>query len=62
MALTLEDILARRTRSLILNAAASMEVAKDTAGLMAQELGLGSQWQQQQVLEFKQMARGYLPD
>jgi glycerol-3-phosphate dehydrogenase len=62
MALTLEDVLARRTRSLILDAAASMEVAGETARLMAKELGLGSQWQQQQVSEFKQMATGYLPD
>ncbi len=61
MALTLEDVLARRTRSLILDAAASMQVAEDTAGLMAQEMGLGEQWQQQQVSEYMQMAQGYLP-
>ncbi|WP_319408397.1 glycerol-3-phosphate dehydrogenase/oxidase [uncultured Desulfosarcina sp.] len=62
MALTLEDVLARRTRALILDAAASMAVAEKTARLMAQELGLGSEWQQQQVSEFKRLARGYLPD
>ena len=62
MALTLEDVLARRTRSLILDAAASMAVAGEAARLMAKELGLGSQWQQRQVSEFKQMAGGYLPD
>jgi glycerol-3-phosphate dehydrogenase len=62
MALTLEDVLARRTRSLILDAAASMEIAVASAALMARELGLGPQWQQQQVSEFKQVAGGYLPD
>jgi glycerol-3-phosphate dehydrogenase len=62
MALTLEDVLARRTRSLILDAAASMDIAGASADLMAKERGLGLQWQQQQVSEFKQMAREYLPD
>ncbi|MFO7715191.1 FAD-dependent oxidoreductase [Desulfosarcina sp.] len=61
MALTLEDVLARRTRSLILDAAAGMAVAADTARLMARELGRDSKWLQMQVEEFKQVARGYLP-
>jgi glycerol-3-phosphate dehydrogenase len=62
MALTLEDVLARRTRSLILDAAASMAVAEETARLMAKERGLGSQWCQLQVSEFKRVAGGYLPE
>ncbi|MGD8703747.1 MAG: glycerol-3-phosphate dehydrogenase/oxidase, partial [Desulfosarcina sp.] len=41
MALTLDDVLARRTRSLILDTSASMAVASDTAQLMATELGKG---------------------
>ena len=36
---TIEDILARRTRSLFLNARASSDIAADIAGLMAKELG-----------------------
>jgi glycerol-3-phosphate dehydrogenase len=62
MALTLDDVLARRTRSLILDAAASMAIAEDTAGLMAQELGLKAEWVQQQADAFIRMADGYLPD
>ncbi len=61
MALTLDDVLSRRTRSLILDAAASMQIAPAAAALMAQELGAEEQWQQQQVAEFRRLAQGYLP-
>ncbi len=61
MALTLEDVLARRTRCLILDAAASMAVAEDSARLMARELGRGTDWVHAQVSEFNALARGYLP-
>jgi glycerol-3-phosphate dehydrogenase len=61
MALQLEDVLARRTRSLILDAAASMDIAATAAHLMAQELGRGSGWEKQQVAEFQSLAQGYLP-
>jgi glycerol-3-phosphate dehydrogenase len=61
MALTLEDVLARRTRCLILDAAASMAVAEDTARIMARELGWRPERQQQQVAEYKRLAMGYLP-
>ena len=62
MALRLEDVLARRTRSLILDAAVSMDIAADAAHLMAQELGRGSGWEKQQVAEFQSLAQGYLPN
>lgn len=61
MALTLDDVLSRRTRSLILDAAASMQIAPQAAELMARELGEGSSWQQEQVAEFCRLAKGYLP-
>jgi glycerol-3-phosphate dehydrogenase len=61
MALTLEDVLARRTRSLILDAAASTEIAETTAHLMAQELKQGPEWQRQQISAYQSMAKGYLP-
>lgn len=61
MAIQLEDVLARRTRSLILDAAASMDIAATAAHLMAQELGRGSGWEKQQVAEFQSLAQGYLP-
>jgi glycerol-3-phosphate dehydrogenase len=61
MALTLEDVLSRRTRALILDAAASMAVATDAADLMATELGQGDAWKKQQVADFNRLAKGYLP-
>ncbi|BBO71871.1 glycerol-3-phosphate dehydrogenase [Desulfosarcina alkanivorans] len=62
MAVTLEDVLARRTRALILDAPASMDIAEKTAALMAHELGRGAEWEREQVAGFKMLARGYQPD
>ena len=61
MAQSLEDVLSRRTRALILDAAASMEIAADTAALMAAELGQGPAWKSEQVAAFNRLAKGYLP-
>ena len=60
MARTVEDVLARRTRALFLNARAAMEMAPETARLLARELGRDESWQQQQVGEFREVAKGYL--
>lgn len=57
---TVEDVLARRTRALLLDAAASMEAAPLVASLMAEELGCDTAWQQRQVSAFLALARGYL--
>lgn len=56
----IEDILARRTRALLLNARASMEMAKPTAAIMASELGKSSEWQEAQVNEYNQLALNYI--
>lgn len=56
---TLEDILARRTRALFLDARASGVIAPAVASLMAQELGFDEHWQQQQVTSFNQLIRNY---
>ena len=53
---------ARRTRALVLDAIASMEMAPRVARLMADELGYDDDWQQQQVRDFLSLARNYLPD
>ena len=58
---TVEDVLARRTRSLLLDARASMEIAPRVAKMMAGELGLDQTWQQAQVEEYCRLAEGYLP-
>jgi glycerol-3-phosphate dehydrogenase len=58
---TVEDCLARRTRSLLLDARASIAAAPLVAGLMARELGRDRAWQEAQVAAYTELARGYLP-
>jgi glycerol-3-phosphate dehydrogenase len=60
MARTVEDVLARRTRALFLNARAAMEMAPATAKLLARELDRDEAWQAQQVRAFGTLAQGYL--
>jgi glycerol-3-phosphate dehydrogenase len=61
MARTLEDVLARRTRCLLLNARASIEAAPRAAALIAAELGRPASWAAAQVREYTALAEGYLP-
>jgi glycerol-3-phosphate dehydrogenase len=56
----LEDVLARRTRALLLDAAASMDMAGKAAVLMAEELGKDQAWVDKEVRAYKEMAMGYL--
>ena len=60
MPLRLEDILARRTRSLFLNARASAEIAPVVAGLMASEFGYDQKWQEEQVESYKELVKNYI--
>lgn len=60
MARTVEDVLSRRTRSLLLDAAASIEAAPAVAATLAEELGFGADWQQEQIAAFRALAVGYL--
>ena len=57
---TIEDVLARRTRALFLDARAAMEAAPLVASLMARELLRDDRWADQQVSSFRQLASGYL--
>ena len=59
---TVEDVLARRTRALLLDARASMAAAPSVAGLMANELGKDTEWQAAQVAAYCTLAHGYLPE
>ena len=59
MARTVEDVLARRTRALFLNARAAIEMAPETARLLARELDRDAAWQSRQVEEFRALAQGY---
>ena len=61
MARTVEDVLSRRTRSLLLDARAAMEAAPAVAALLAEELGRDEGWREGQVEAFRELAAGYLP-
>jgi glycerol-3-phosphate dehydrogenase len=59
MARSVEDVLARRTRALFLNAQAAHEIALPVARLLAKELQHDEQWIQHQVSEFQMLAHQY---
>ena len=61
MARSVEDVLARRTRALFLDARAGIEAAPRVAALLAAELGRDAGWRDRQVRDFTDLARGYLP-
>jgi len=60
MARTLLDVLSRRTRALILNAKASIEIAPIAAKLMASELGQDVNWQLKENDNFQKIAKNYI--
>ncbi len=60
MAITIEDVLARRTGILFLDAMAAMQVAPTVAKLMAGEMNKDEQWIQQQIESFNALAKQYL--
>lgn len=60
MARSVEDVLARRTRALLLDARASIEAAPVVADLLAHELGRDAAWQTAQVDAYTKLARGYV--
>jgi glycerol-3-phosphate dehydrogenase len=62
MARTVEDVLARRVRALFLDAKAALEMAPKVTRLMAQELNKDKNWENSQVSEFNELAKGYLLD
>ncbi len=60
MALTVEDILARRTRLLFLDAKAAMEAAPLVARILALQTGKDDEWEIKQVESFSLLAGKYL--
>lgn len=60
MARTLEDVLARRTRALFLNAQAAMRIAPRVVKLMAGELQQTGEWEADQLRSFRKTAQNYL--
>ena len=61
MARTVDDVLARRSRSLFLDAHAAFEIAPQVAEIIAAELGRDEAWCQQQLHDFQVIAKHYLP-
>lgn len=57
---TVEDVLARRTRTLFLNAKAAIEIAPEISGIMAGELKKTEDWLQKQIAKFNETAEKYL--
>ena len=60
MARTMEDVLARRTRALFLDAKAAIEAAPAVADLLAKELGRSAAWREKDLQNFLTVAQGYV--
>jgi glycerol-3-phosphate dehydrogenase len=60
MARTVEDVLARRTRLLFLDARAALARAPQIARELAQELGRDEAWQQSQLTAFQETAKHFM--
>lgn len=61
MARTVEDVLSRRSRSLLLDAQAALAIAPQVATLLARELAHDSAWITDQLTQFRELAQHYLP-
>lgn len=61
MGRSIEDILARRTRLLFLNAAAALKAAPGVARLLAVELNKDTVWIDEQLNKFRETATHFLP-
>jgi glycerol-3-phosphate dehydrogenase len=59
MARTVEDVLARRTRALFLDARESIRIAPEVATIMAKELKQDSAWIKNQTVKFEHVAKNY---
>lgn len=57
---TVEDVLARRTRALFLDARAAIEAAPGVADVLARELGRSDAWKARDLEAFYKVARGYV--
>jgi glycerol-3-phosphate dehydrogenase len=60
MAQSVEDVLARRTRALFLDAKAAVSMAPAVAAIMAKELNKDDAWQKHQIGLFNDLAQQYI--
>ena len=60
MAMTLEDVMARRTRSLFLDAKESLRIAPVVVEIMGQEMKKNTNWIKNEIVNFEKVARNYV--
>ena len=60
MARTVEDVLSRRTRALLLNARESIRICPEVARIMAKVQGHDQQWIDNEVAQYTQLAQQYI--
>lgn len=60
MARTVDDVLSRRLRALLLDAHAAVEMAPTVAAILASELGKDKSWEAEQVNAFNSIATHYM--
>lgn len=60
MAFTVEDVLSRRLRILFIDAKAAIEMCPKVASVMATELGMDKNWEEDQIEIFNKLASGYI--
>ena len=60
MAMTLEDVMARRTRSLFLDARESLKIAPKVLEVMAKEMKKNKNWIKNESVNFEKIARNYV--
>jgi glycerol-3-phosphate dehydrogenase len=60
MARTVEDVLARRTRALFIDARAAIEAAPLVADVVARELGRSAEWREKDLQDFYAVAESYV--
>ncbi|MGZ8549840.1 MAG: FAD-dependent oxidoreductase [Chitinophagaceae bacterium] len=60
MARTVEDVLSRRTRALLLNAKESRRIAPEVVSIIAKVLGKDEQWKADQLESFNKLSEQYI--
>jgi glycerol-3-phosphate dehydrogenase len=60
MARTVEDVLSRRTRALLLNARESIRICPEVARIMADSLGKDEVWIEKEIADYTNLARQYI--
>jgi glycerol-3-phosphate dehydrogenase len=60
MARTVEDVLSRRTRALLLDAKESIRICPEVARLIANQLGMDESWIEKEIQHYTQLAQQYI--